>query len=133
MLKRITNFLTSLKFGIILFIIIAVYSIIGTVIPQGMDLQFYLNQYHTFGSLMVFLQFDRVYSSLIYLVIVLVFVINLVGCTLKILPVQLKKMKDYIPAKGKNNENLYENWMDIEDIKSGFIKKRFKVIDTEEG
>ncbi|NLA12817.1 MAG: cytochrome c biogenesis protein ResB, partial [Tissierellia bacterium] len=39
MLKRITNFLTSLKFGIILFIIIAVYSIIGTVIPQGMDLQ----------------------------------------------------------------------------------------------
>jgi len=96
MLKRITNFLTSLKFGIILFIIIAVYSIIGTVIPQGMDLQFYLNQYHTFGSLMVFLQFDRVYSSVIYLAIVLVFVINLVGCTLKILPVQLKKMKDYI-------------------------------------
>jgi len=133
MLKRITNFLTSLKFGIILFIIIAVYSIIGTVIPQGMDLQFYLNQYHTFGSLMVFLQFDRVYSSVIYLVIVLVFVINLVGCTLKILPVQLKKMKDYIPTKGKNNENLYENWMDIEDIKSGFTKKGFKVIDTEDG
>ena len=48
------------------------------------------------------------------------------------LPVQLKKMKDYIPAKGKNNENLYENWMDIEDIKVDLLK-RFKVIDTEEG
>ncbi|NLK64841.1 MAG: cytochrome c biogenesis protein ResB [Tissierellia bacterium] len=133
MLKRFTNFLTSLKFGIILFIIIAVYSIIGTVIPQGMDMQFYLNQYQTFGSLMVFLQFDQVYSSVIYLVIVFVFIINLVGCTLKILPLQLKKMKDYIPNKGKNNENLYENWMDIEDIKRGFSKRGFKVIDREEG
>ena len=48
------------------------------------------------------------------------------------LPVQLKKMKDYIPIK-ERIENLYENWMDIEDIKSGFTKKGFKVIDTEDG
>ena len=74
---------------------------------------------------MVFLQFDRVYSSVIYLVIVLVFVINLVGCTLKILPVQLKKMKDYIPAKGKNNENLYENWMDIEAVSYTHLERSF--------
>lgn len=133
MLKKLTNFLTSLKFGIILFIIIAVYSIIGTVIPQGMELQFYLHQYTTFGSLMVFLQFDHVYSSVIYLVIILVFIINLVGCTLKILPVQLKKMRNYVPNKGNDNENLYENWMGIEDVKRVLKKERFKVIDTEAG
>ena len=92
MLKKFTDFLTSLKFCIILFLIIAVYSIIGTVIPQGMDLEFYLHQYKTFGSLMAFLQFDHVYSSIIYIGIVFVFIINLVGCTLKILPVQLKRI-----------------------------------------
>lgn len=134
MLKKVTDFLTSLKFGIILFLIIAVYSIIGTIIPQGMDVEFYLHQYKTFGSLMVFLQFDHVYSSIIYIIIVFVFIINLVGCTLKILPVQLKKMKNtYVPAKGNNNTNLYENWMNIENIKEVLKKKKFKISDTEDG
>lgn len=134
MLKKFTDFLTSLKFGIILFLLIAVYSIIGTVIPQGMDIEFYLHQYKTFGSLMVFLQFNNVYSSIIFIVIVFIFIINLVGCTLKILPVQFKKMKNtYVPAKGKNNTNLYENWMDIDSIKEEFKKKKFKIIDTKDG
>jgi len=113
---------------------IAVYSIIGTVIPQGMDIEFYLHQYKTFGSLMVSLQFDHVYSSNIYIVIVFIFIINLVGCTLKILPVQLKKMKNtYVPKSGKNNENLYENGMDIENVKEMLKKKKFKIVDTEDG
>jgi cytochrome c biogenesis protein len=134
MLKRITNFLTSLKFAIILFLLIAVYSIIGTVIPQGMDMGFYLKQYKTLGSLMVFLQFDHVYGSNIFIAIVFIFIINLAGCTLKILPVQIKKMKNtYVPAKGKNNENLYENGMNIENIKDAFKKKKFKIVDTSDG
>jgi cytochrome c biogenesis protein len=134
MLKKFFKFLTSLKFGIILFLIIAAYSIIGTVIPQGMDMGFYLDQYTTFGSLMVFLQFDNVYSSVIYLVIVSIFIINLVGCTLNILPAQLKRMKEtYIPKEGKNSTNLYENGMNVENVKETLKKKKFKIIDTEDG
>lgn len=134
MLKKLTNFLTSLKFGIILFLIIAAYSIIGTVILQGMEPEFYLNQYETFGSLMIFLQFDHVYSSTIYLVIIFIFIINLVGCTIKILPGQLNRMKSsYAPKSGKNNENLYEEKMDIENIKKILQENRFKIIDTENG
>ncbi|NLJ57220.1 MAG: cytochrome c biogenesis protein ResB [Tissierellia bacterium] len=134
MLKKFTNFLFSLKFGIILFLIIAVYSIIGTVIPQGMDVGFYLEQYRTFGSLMVFLQFDNVYSSVIYLAIVFVFIINLLGCTLNILPTQLKRMKEtYAPKVGKNSTNLYEDGMDLENVKEVLKKRKFKIIDTEDG
>lgn len=134
MLKRFINFLTSLKFGIILFLIIAAYSFIGTVIPQGMETEFYLQQYKTFGSLMVFLQFDHVYSSVIYIVIVFIFIINLVGCTLNIFPVQLKKTKSsYVPKQGKNNENLYENWMNIDSVKEMLKKKKFNIFDTEDG
>lgn len=134
MVKKFLKFLTSLKFGIILFLIIAVYSIIGTVIPQGMDMEFYLQQYTTFGSLMVFLQFDNVYSSLIYLLIVFIFIINLVGCTLNILPGQLKRMKEtYLPKAGKDSTNLYETGMDVENVKEIFKKKKFKIIDTESG
>ena len=134
MLKKLIKFLTSLKFGILLFLIIAAYSIIGTVIPQGMEMEFYLQQYKTFGSIMVFLQFDNVYSSVIYISIVFVFIINLVGCTLNILPVQLKKMKSsYVPKQGKNNENLYENWMNIDSVKEMFKKKKFNIIEAEDG
>lgn len=134
MLKKFTDFLTSLKFCIILFLLIAVYSIIGTLIPQGMDMEFYLHQYETFGSLMVFLQFDHVYSSLIYLAIIFVFILNLVGCTLKILPVQLKKMKDtYVPASGKKSINLYEDGMNIQAVKEILKKKKFSIVNTEDG
>lgn len=134
MLNKFIKFLTSLKFGIILFLIIAAYSIIGTVIPQGMEMEFYSQQYKTFGSLMVFLQFDHVYSSAIYIAIIFVFIINLVGCTLNILPVQLKKTKSsYVPKQGKNNENLYENWMNIDSVKEVLKKKKFNIIDTDDG
>ncbi|MGD9567012.1 MAG: cytochrome c biogenesis protein ResB [Sedimentibacter sp.] len=134
MLKKFTNFLTSLKFGIVLFLIIAVYSIIGTVIPQGMDMKFYLEQYEVFGSLMIFLGFDHVYSSKIFLIIVFIFTVNLVGCTLKILPSQLRKMKDdYIPAKSKESENLYYEDINIEKFKEVLKKKKFKIIETENG
>lgn len=131
MLKKIINFMTSLKFGIILFLIIAAYSIIGTVIPQGMDAEFYLKQYETFGKLMIFLQFDNVYSSVIFIIIVFTFIINLVGCTIKILPAQLKKMKNnYMPQKMKNSENLYAEGLNVEDFKKRLKIKRFNIIDN---
>lgn len=132
MLKKLTNFLTSLKFGIILFLIIALYSIIGTVIPQGMDVEFYLHQYKALGRLMVFLQFDNVYSSTIFIAIVFTFTINLVGCTINILPVQLRKMKDdYTPKTRKDSENLFLQGCNIDDFIKRLKTKKFKIIESE--
>lgn len=134
MVKKFTTFLTSLKLGILLFVIIALYSIIGTVLPQGIAPEHYLHRYPNFGSLMVFLQFDDVYSSLIFRALVGVFVINLAGCTLNILPGQIRKMKDtYAPAAGKGRENLYQEELNLQDFRNLLKKKRYKVIEKENG
>ncbi len=134
MLKKFINFITSLKFGIILFLIIAIYSIIGTVLPQGLAGDYYLQNYKTFGNLIVLLQFNKVYSSLIFRILVLVFIVNLVGCTLNILPGQLNKMKDtYFPKKRDNNNDLYDEGVNLEDFKQSLKKKRFKISEHEEG
>lgn len=134
MQNKYIKFLTSLKFGIILFLIIAIYSIIGTVIPQGMANEMYLQQYKTFGNLMMLLQFNQVYSSIIFRIIVLLFVVNLVGCTLNILPAQLNRMKNtYFPSSHTKNENLWEEGTDLQSFKKHLKKNRFSVVDREDG
>lgn len=134
MLKKFINFIISLKFGIILFLIIALYSIIGTVLPQGLGADYYLQNYKTFGNLIVLLQFGKVYSSIVFRVIVVVFIINLVGCTLNILPGQLNKMKNtYFPNKGTTNNNLFNEDINIEDFKQSLKKKRFQIQENEKG
>lgn len=129
MLKRVTNFLISLKFGIILFLLIAVYSIIGTIVPQGLAPDHYPHLYRTFGRIMLILQFDNIYNSIIFRTIVAIFIVNLAGCTLNFLPGQLKRMKNtYTPKPKENSENLYEGDLELELLIDELKKKRFKII-----
>jgi len=119
--------------AIVLFILIAAYSIIGTVLPQGLAREFYIENY-SMGNMIVAFQFDSVYSSIIFVVLMGLFMINLIGCTLKILPGQLNKMKDsYFPQPKLDGENLYSKDMNWDSFKNILEKKRFKVISTEEG
>lgn len=134
MLKRFINFIIGLKFGIILFLIIALYSIIGTLIPQGLGADYYLQNYKTFGNLIILLQFTKVYSSIFFRAIVLIFIINLVGCTLNILPAQLNKMKNtYFPNRNSKANNLFNEDIDLENFKESLKKKRFKITNNDEG
>ncbi|MFA5576197.1 MAG: cytochrome c biogenesis protein ResB [Tissierellaceae bacterium] len=134
MIKRIGRFLISFRFAIVLFIAIATYSIIGTVIPQGVSPQFYMERYQTFGNIMMILQFNKVYSSLIYRILLLLFLINLTGCTLNLLPSQLKRTKDsYFPSPRRDSENLWAKGQDIGAFRQGLVKRNFKIYDTETG
>ena len=132
MLKKFIRFLTSLKFGIVLFIIIALYSVIGTVLPQGMAEEIYLQHYPKLGNLIVALDFNNVYSSLIFRVIMVFFIINLAGCTFNILPGQLLKMKEsFFPSIPKDNENLWSDGTDIDKFKDSLKKDRFAVTEKD--
>lgn len=134
MIKKIGKFMISFRFAIILFILIATYSVIGTVLPQGAGPEFYLEKYHTFGNLMLLLQFNKVYSSIIFRFILLLFLINLIGCTVKILPSQIKRLsKEHFSTAGSNTENLWNEKIDIEKFKDLLKKKRFIIEDKEVG
>lgn len=123
-----------MKTAILLFILIATYSIIGTVLPQGLAEEIYIRDYPKIGSLIGTLQFDQVYSSWVFRILVGFFIVNLTGCTIKILPSQLKRMqKGYFMKASLDSENLYREDTDIKEFKSLLKKQRYYIEENENG
>lgn len=134
MLKRFWKFITSFKLAILLFIIIAIYSVIGTILAQGAAAEFYLENYSTFGRIIVMFQFDKVYSSLLFRLLLFVFLINLVGCTLNILPSQIRRLKkDFFLQPGPKAENLWNESIDIVELRNALEKKGYDIQETDNG
>ncbi|WP_311531281.1 cytochrome c biogenesis protein ResB [uncultured Anaerococcus sp.] len=81
-IKKIIKSFYSMRTGIILLIIIALTSIIGTLIPQGNDPRFYLEAYPSFGKIILLCDFDKVYSSWWYILLTLLLLVNLLFCSI---------------------------------------------------
>ena len=117
----------SLQFGIILFVLIAVYITFGTLIPQDLPPSFYPENFFL-GNLIVVMGFHNTYSSWIFRVIMVLFLINLSGCTLKQLPSQRRRFKqDYFPSPKPDMENLWPLQSDIRQIITA-LSKKFQII-----
>lgn len=71
-----------MKTGIILLVVIALLSIIGTVIPQGNAEEFYLNSYsEPMAKIILACDFDKVYSAWWYVLLSVLLLINLFLCS----------------------------------------------------
>ncbi len=117
----VVRFFSSVKLAIFLFIILALTSIIGTVLPQGESLQFYLENYGPFYFKIIrtFHLYDT-YHAWWYLALMGLFSINLIVCTIKRLPYTLRLYRrDYLnlskddllrrPLKAKWEKSLKTN------------------------
>ncbi|NIA08572.1 MAG: hypothetical protein GWP10_02060 [Nitrospiraceae bacterium] len=90
----IWRFLSSIHLAVFLLITLAVTSIIGTVIPQGQSLRFYLEHYGpNFFLVLKALHLNDTYHSWWYTTLLGLFSVNLVVCTLRRLPFTLKLYK----------------------------------------
>jgi cytochrome c biogenesis protein len=87
----IWRFFSSVRLAVFLLITLAITSIVGTVIPQGEPLQFYLEAFgpKLFKIIKIF-KLHNTYHSWWYLTILGLFSTNLVVCTLRRLPFTLK-------------------------------------------
>jgi len=76
-----------MKFGMILLLLLAGYSTLGTLIPQERPLGFYEENYSglVFSLIRIF-QLHKVYSSVYFIVLTLLFSANLIFCSLRRLP-----------------------------------------------
>jgi cytochrome c biogenesis protein len=92
MLKAIKNFFTSIKVAIVLLIILIAASILGTLVPQGRSAQEYLARYGQLAGLFQKLQLTRLYQSLWYIVLLVLFSLNLIICTLVRLSPKLRRV-----------------------------------------
>jgi len=90
----IWDFFCSLKLAIVTLILLAITSIIGTVIQQGRPAQEYIQEYgETAYRIFVALDFVDMYHSWWFLTLLNIFAINLVCCSIKRLPRILKLVR----------------------------------------
>ncbi len=76
------KFFRSIRLAVVLILIIAVLSILSTLIPQGKDAAFYFHSYGAFWAQVILtLEFDDFFHSILFLLPVGLFFINLSVCT----------------------------------------------------
>lgn len=93
-MKKIINFLSSAKLAIVLFFVLAAFSTLGTLLPQGAPPQVYLMKYgETFGKLILYFGLNDTYHSWWYIFSLFLFLTNLILCSIKRFPVSWKLYK----------------------------------------
>lgn len=102
--------------------------------PQGLPNKYYIENYSSIHSIITAFQLNKVYSSIIFRVLISFFIVNLVGCTLKILPGQIVRMdKNYYPKVINDSDNLLGEGLDLDDFKDTLYNNRFKILDKDNG
>ena len=80
-MKKLWNFLRSMRFGIILLILIALCSVAGSVIPQQREIAFYAQTYQQFHPAILFLQLNNVFESWYFIALLALLCLNLTLCS----------------------------------------------------
>ncbi len=126
-MKKIINFFASLKLTLFLLFALALTSIIGTIIPQGLN----KSQYAKHFSPIVFKIFDTLnlfdmYHSWWFITLLALLIINLIFCSLKHYKVTVKRIYD-------KNVLLTPDVEKTIILKENFSipKKKFKLENTE--
>ena len=90
-MKAVLKFFSSVKLAIILFILLAIASILGTLIPQQLAPAQYQAYYGNLSRLVTGLDLDRLFQSAWFIGLLLLFGLNLVVCSLTRLTPKLRK------------------------------------------
>ena len=81
-MKKILSYLRSMRFGILLLVLIALLSVAGSVIPQERELAWYVENYPGAHPTIFFLQLYRVFQSWYFLLLLGLLCVNLTLCSL---------------------------------------------------
>lgn len=83
-----------MKFAIFILIVLGLASVIGTLIPQNLEAEYYLTAYESMGEAIVKLGFDHVYTSTWYGVITLFLCLSLFFCVVVRIRPLITKLKN---------------------------------------
>jgi cytochrome c biogenesis protein len=123
------DFFCSLKLTIITLILLAITSIIGTVIQQNLSPQEYLREYsETTFRVLSSLQFFDMYHSWWFLALLGVFTINLICCSIKRFPRVLKTVRNPVLVP---EDTLYRTMSNLEEhVVSGTLEDTRRKMET---
>lgn len=97
-MRAFWKFLSSLKLAIVLLILLAVASAVGTLVPQGRSLEEYNRRYGASYSTIKALKFDRVYKSGWFIGLLLLFSVNTIACTVSRFPGKWRRAAGPTPS-----------------------------------
>jgi len=130
-MKSFIRFLSSVKLAIVLIIIITIASVIGTLIPQLRSAEEYLARYGQISELLMRLEITDLYHSWWFKVLLILFSLNIMICTLTRLSPKLKrafrpnlKFETDTLLAAKIQEKFSKNW-NLEKSK-GELKKELR-------
>ena len=97
--KKILSFLRSMRFGVILLVLIVLFSIVGTVVPQGKDPSWYVQTYPLLHGWILLLKVYDLYNSWYYQLLLALLVLNLTLCS-------LLRVRSVVRSASREKENL---------------------------
>lgn len=105
-MKKLLKFFFSMKFALILLIILAVSCVVGSVIPQGDTLSYYTAAYSTqvAGAIMLF-GLDDVFHCWWFILLTVILCANLLGCNVLHFPALVQKSR-----RGFSAEKRLKAW-----------------------
>ena len=81
-MKKVLNYLRSMRFGILLLVLIALCSVVGTVIPQGREIAWYARTYKSLHGYILLLRLNRIFESWYFIALLVLLCLNLTLCSL---------------------------------------------------
>lgn len=81
-MKKVYDFLRSMRFGIILLLLIAACSVAGSVIPQGREAAFYAQNYTEHHATLLKLGLDHVFQGWFFITLLVLLCLNLSLCSI---------------------------------------------------
>lgn len=82
-MKRIFNFIKSMTFAVVILLVLGLSSILGTIIPQGEAVEFYINKYgESKANLIQTLSLNQVFTSYWYLTLLALLSLSLLLCVI---------------------------------------------------
>lgn len=80
-MKKIWSFLRSMRFGLILLGLIAVCSVLGSVLPQGREIAWYAQTYRNFHGAILLLGLNHVFEGWFFIMLLGLLCVNLTLCS----------------------------------------------------
>ena len=105
-MKKVFNFLRSMRFGIILLVLIALCSIVGTVIPQGREIAWYAQTYRSFHGCILLLRLNRIFESWYFIALLVLLCLNLSLCSILRIRTVVKAAKGETERAAKTPDTM---------------------------
>ena len=80
--SKLFSFLRSMRFGMLLLTVIAVLSVVGTLVPQGRTAEYYESAYGDMAKVIAFTGADHIYGTWYYIGLFAALCLNLLLCSL---------------------------------------------------